>query len=169
MIAAVLVAISLWIGFRSRSLKGIQAEDQFSFRASPFLQAILALSVGVLAFGFVYISLKGAKDGAEVFWLELLCMSLFFIPLLGMMVLGLLGVRRSYVIITKDKVEHFDGWKTKRAVARRSILSVRILPLAMIVRVKCTGEKEDLLLPMIYSKTSLMIALLKQKWVTPEY
>jgi hypothetical protein len=74
-------------------------------------------------------------------------------------------LRRSYIRVTEDEVEYFNGWKTKRVIKRSSIVSahIKLLGWASVIKIKCKDDLKGLVLPLAYSRTRELLHLLNQR------
>ncbi|MDR3502803.1 MAG: hypothetical protein P4L79_09490 [Legionella sp.] len=101
------------------------------------------------------------EDEGEMFWWGILLPLLMFGPFVLVFFACCVLVWRSYVRVTKDEVEYFDGWKTKLVIKRSLIVSVKVV--AMGIKIDCLNDKKGLYFPLAFSHITDLLVLLKQQ------
>jgi hypothetical protein len=164
LILLVLLIVGLFV-LLSSVRKHAVGVDEGEFKARPFLLFVLGAMAMVCLWPFVFGLGETAKlsDGLDAFVLLTVLPRLLFFSIAAFFGFAIFILRRSYVRVTTDQVEYFDGWRKRVRISRSDILSAEVRhPGAMLV-VRCVNEKDNFTVPLIaYSRAGLLVALLKR-------
>ena len=157
-----LVVAGLLIQWRFRSSRrSTAAIDEATFKARP----ALPLAFAALCLVFLWPVIFGLGQPPHLsHGLNTVLPPLPFLGMATLFAFLVFTLRRSYVRITPDVVEYYDGWRKRRCIPRSDIISADVRYPGAILVVQCADKANNFSISLLaYSRAGLLAALLQGK------
>ena len=146
----------IWRSFRS-FINHPRGVNEGTFKARRWM----LFGFATLGCVFLWPPIFGLKEPAPFSHDLPVLLILFFLGFAGFIAVVIFILHRSYIRITPDTVEYYDGWRKRLCFPRDHVVSAELqFPGALLV-VQCTDEENNFMIPLLaYSRAGLLHSLL---------